>query len=118
MDLQKLLGTINGRIEKLLDKDHCIGHSYFWDIDKKADPLQELCLIFKTKVLPLLEEYFYGDPGKIGMVLGKAFVTRKDETIQWAPGDWGMDDYEERRVYALADPMTLTLQDFQSVYGK
>lgn len=116
VDLQKLLSTINGRIEKLLDKDHCIGHSYFMGIEKKDTPLEELRLIFKTKVLPLLEEYFFGDPGKIGMVLGKAFVARKDETIQWALGDWGMDDYEERRVYALADPMTLTLEDFQSVY--
>jgi len=118
VDLKKLLITINGRIEKLLDKDHCIGHSYFMGIEKKDTPLGELRLIFKTKVLPLLTEYFYGDPGKIGMVLGKVFVTRKDEAIHWAPGDWGMDDYEERRVYALADPMTLTLEDFQSVYGK
>jgi len=118
VDLRKLLVTINGRIEKLLDKDHCIGHSYFMEIDKKANPLEELRLIFKSKILPLLEEYFYGDPGKIGMVLGKAFVVRKDETIQWANGDWGADDYEERRVYALANPMTLTMEDFRSVYGE
>jgi len=118
VDLQKLLITINGRIEKLLDKDHCIGHSYFVEIEKKDTPLEELRLIFKTKVLPLLEEYFYGDQGKIGMVLGKAFVERKGETIQWAQGDWGMEDYEERRVYALADPLTLTIEDFRSVYGE
>jgi hypothetical protein len=118
VDLQKLLTTINGRIEKLLDKDHCIGHSYFMGMDKKADPLGELRLIFKTRILPLLEEYFYGDPGKIGMVLGEAFVVRKDEAVQWAKGDWGMEDYEERRVYALADPLTLKVEDFQSVYGE
>jgi 5-methylcytosine-specific restriction endonuclease McrBC GTP-binding regulatory subunit McrB len=118
VDLQKLLITINERIEKLLDKDHCIGHSYFMGIEKKDNPLEELRLILKTKVLPLLEEYFYGDPGKIGMVLGKAFVTRKDEAIKWAQGDWGMEDYEERRVYALADPLTLTMEDFRSVYGE
>ncbi len=118
VDLQKLLITINGRIEKLLDKDHCIGHSYFMGIEKKGNPLEELRLILKTKVLPLLEEYFYGDPGKIGMVLGKAFVTRKDETVKWAQGDWGIEDYEERRVYALADPLTLTIEDFRSVYEK
>jgi len=116
VDLKKLVMTINGRIEKLLDKDHCIGHSYFMDLDKKSEPLAELRLIFKVKILPLLEEYFYGDPGKIGMVLGKAFVARKDETIQWAKGDWGMEDYEERRVYALADPMILSIADFRSIY--
>jgi hypothetical protein len=116
VDLQKLLITINGRIEKLLDKDHCIGHSYFMDVDKKTEPLVELQLIFKTKILPLLEEYFYGDPGKIGMVLGERFVARKDEAIVWAAGDWGMEDYEERRVYTFNDPMTLKIEDFRSVY--
>lgn len=118
VDLQKLLITINGRIEKLLDQDHCIGHYYFMGIEKKDNPLQELRLIFKTKILPLLEEYFYGDPGKIGMVLGKSFVTRKDETIQWATGDWGAEDFDERRVYAVNDPLTLMIEDFQSVYEK
>lgn len=116
VDLQHLLIKINARIEKLLDKDHCIGHSYFMGISQNNDPLGELRNIFATRILPLLEEYFYGDPAKIGMVLGERFVTRKDETIEWAAGDWGVDDFEERRVYALQDPMTLKVEDFRSVY--
>jgi hypothetical protein len=116
VDLQRLLITINARIEKLLDKDHCIGHSYFIDIAQTNDPLGELRKIFATRILPLLEEYFYGDPAKIGMVLGERFVTRKDETIEWATGDWGMDEFEERRVYALQDPMTLKVEDFRTIY--
>ena len=28
VDLAKMLTTINNRIEVLLDKDHCLGHSY------------------------------------------------------------------------------------------
>ena len=116
VDLQRLLITINARIEKLLDKDHCIGHSYFMDIAQTNDPLGELRKIFATRILPLLEEYFYGDPAKIGMVLGERFVTRKDETIEWAAGDWGMDEFEERRVYALQDPMTLKVEDFRTIY--
>jgi 5-methylcytosine-specific restriction endonuclease McrBC GTP-binding regulatory subunit McrB len=116
VDLRRLLIKINARIEKLLDKDHCIGHSYFMGIAQTNDPLGELCNIFATKILPLLEEYFYGDPAKIGMVLGERFVTRKDETIEWAAGDWGMDDFEERRVYAMQDPTTLKVEDFRAVY--
>jgi 5-methylcytosine-specific restriction protein B len=116
VDLRRLLITINARIEKLSDKDQCIGHSYFMGIAQNNDPLGELCKIFATRILPLLEEYFYGDPGKIGMVLGERFVTRKDETVTWAAGDWGMDDFEERRVYVLKDPMTLKIEDFRSVY--
>ena len=116
VDLQRLLIKINARIEKLLDKDHCIGHSYFMGIAQSNDPLEELCKIFATKILPLLEEYFYGDPAKIGMVLGEPFVTRTDETIEWAAGDWGMDEFEERRVYAIQDPMPLKVEDFRAVY--
>jgi len=114
--LQRLLITINARIEKLLDKDHCIGHSYFMGISQNNDPFVELRNIFATRILPLLEEYFYGDPAKIGMVLGERFVTRKDETISWAAGDWGSEDYDERRVYAVNNPLTLKIEDFRAVY--
>jgi len=116
VDLQRLLIKINARIEKLLDKDHCIGHSYFMGIAQTSDPLRKLRNIFATKILPLLEEYFYGDPAKIGMVLGERFFTRTDETIEWAEGDWGVDEFEERRVYALQDPMALKVEDFRAVY--
>jgi 5-methylcytosine-specific restriction protein B len=116
VDLRSLLIKINIRIEKLLDKDHCIGHSYFMRIIESKVPFEELRKIFAEKILPLLEEYFYGDPAKIGMILGERFAIRKDETIEWAAGDWGIDDFEERRVYALKDPMTLSAEDFRTVY--
>ena len=35
---------------------------------------EELKLVFKDKIVPLLQEYFYGDYGKIGLVLGDGFV--------------------------------------------
>ncbi|MDI9526090.1 MAG: AAA family ATPase [Pseudomonadota bacterium] len=116
VDLQKLLYTINARIEKILDKDHCIGHSYFMDIARNDDPLEGLRRVFATKVLPLLEEYFYGNPAKIGMILGKRFVVRKDVSIDLATGEWGMDEYEERSVYTLVDPMSLDSEDFCAIY--
>ena len=30
--------------------------------------------IFKNNIIPLLQEYFFGDYGKIGLVLGEGFV--------------------------------------------
>jgi 5-methylcytosine-specific restriction protein B len=120
VDLRKLLGVINARIEKLLDKDHCIGHSYFMGIARKSDPLAELRHVVGTKILPLLEEYFYGDPAKIGMVLGEHFVRRVDEAISWAKGEWGMalDEFDGRQVFRIADPVKEEFKDvdFQSVY--
>jgi len=116
VDLRKLLTTMNARIEKILDKDHCIGHSYFMGIVQQADPLKELRQVFARKILPLLEEYFYGDPAKIGMVLGTRFVKREDAGVTMAEGDWGIDDFEDRKVYRIADPMTLEAEDFRSIY--
>ena len=35
---------------------------------------EDLQSTFKNKVIPLLEEYFFGDFGKIGLVLGSTFI--------------------------------------------
>ncbi len=73
IDLLKLLETINERIERLVDKDHKIGHSYFMSVSS----LKDLKLAFQNKIIPLLQEYFFGDYGKIGLVIGDAFFENK-----------------------------------------
>jgi len=73
--LSEVLQTINNRIEILIDRDHTIGHSYFIGIENMPDLKQ----VFKDKILPLLQEYFYGDFAKIGLVLGSAFVIEKNK---------------------------------------
>jgi len=60
-------------VELLVDRDHTIGHSYFIDITSE----KELADAFNDKIVPLLQEYFYGDYGKIGLVLGKGFVNKR-----------------------------------------
>ena len=78
-NLKNILEKINGRIELLLDRDHTIGHSYFINVYD----INDLKLTFKDKIIPLLQEYFYGDYGKIGLVLGDGFVNNiePDENI-------------------------------------
>lgn len=68
--LKDILKKINERIELLLDKDHLIGHSYFM----KVDSLEKLQAVFHQNILPLLQEYFFGDHGKIGLIVGKGFI--------------------------------------------
>lgn len=65
-NLGKLLKTINERIEFLYDRDHVIGHAYFWGIDT----FEKLCKVMRDQILPLLQEYFYDDWRKIQLVLG------------------------------------------------
>lgn len=65
----EILQTINKRIEKLLDRDHQIGHAYFIKKDKIS-----IIDSFYKNIIPLLQEYFFGDYGKIGLVLGSGFI--------------------------------------------
>jgi len=117
IDLVKLLTTINERIEKLIDKDHRIGHSYFLDIQD----LYGLRFTFKNKIVPLLEEYFFGDMGKIGLVLGEACVVAKEtKSFNFAKFN-GFDqdiitDLKERRVFFITDPDRWETSDFISIY--
>lgn len=82
INLQDMLETINSRIEALLDHDHTIGHAFFWDFgykdikhsnDPDGDAIQnfeKLKNVFRYKIIPLLEEYFFEDWARIQIVLG------------------------------------------------
>lgn len=105
LNMEKLLETINQRIELLLDKDHQIGHSYFFSLIGADDCGEELLSIFYDKIIPLLEEYFYGDFGKIGLILGKHFVRLKSGAeVPFA--DFEMDDkaiFQDKPLYTIID---------------
>lgn len=68
--LKEILETINSRIEVLKDREHQIGHSYFM----KCKDLDDLKAVFKDNIVPLLQEYFYGNYENILCVLGDGFV--------------------------------------------
>lgn len=121
VDLKKMMDKINTRIEALLDKDHCIGHSYFMGLEQSKNPEKDLKMIFKDKIIPLLEEYFYCDPVKIGMVLGQSFVENKNgggNRVVFAPGfENELDDFEEKHVYKINNPLDFeTLAPFKKIY--
>lgn len=67
--LELLLTAINERIEVLVDRDHTIGHAFF--INTKD--INDLRFAFGNKIIPLLQEYFYGNYQKMEMVIGSAF---------------------------------------------
>lgn len=103
VDLKKLLTTINRRIEKLLDRDHLIGHSYFI----KVNSWEDLKETFYKNIIPLLQEYFFGDYAKIGAVLGKGFVkvkngnTSKEEKLFAEFDEFDAVDFEERATFEI-----------------
>lgn len=80
--LSTLLTAINERIGYLLDNDHKIGHSYFYNINN--GDITGLKAVFNNAIIPLLKEYFYNDYEKIQLVLGKGFVTDTQQPPQFA----------------------------------
>lgn len=72
IDLPQLLTVINKRIAALFDIEHTIGHAFFMPLKTLADADRFPALrdIFRKKIIPLLEEFFFDDWGKIGLVLG------------------------------------------------
>ena len=108
--LSDILQTINDRIEVLLNKDNLIGHSYFLSVKDAGD----LKVVFQNKIMPLLQEYFFGDYGKIGMVLGGGFVEKKtaDKSVF---SDFEYDSgFEDRVMFSLKDVVKMSDEDFKT----
>ncbi|WP_235431340.1 McrB family protein [Vibrio sp. VPAP30] len=76
IELSELLQTLNDRIEALYDREHTLGHAFFFPAYNAAKAgnhdkaLANLTKAFVGKIVPLLQEYFHDDWSKIRLVLG------------------------------------------------
>ncbi|UWZ98806.1 AAA family ATPase [Vibrio splendidus] len=121
IDLEQLLSVLNQRIEILYDREHTLGHAFLLPAKALADVGEEdkafkvLVSVFKNKIIPLLEEYFFEDWSKIRLVLADnqkndtnlQFVQQHKPTKQDLDGLFGrnhnLDQYGQEVVkYTLA----------------
>ena len=76
INLTTLLSKINNRIAQKGERDKQIGHAYFMKNGKPIESEEDLRRIWFSKMLPLLNEYFYGRWEDIAYVLnGKETAT-------------------------------------------
>lgn len=114
--LGRLLQVINRRLEYLLDRDHCIGHGYLWNVSS----LQELQAVFARQILPLLQEYFFDDWSRVAAVLsdaGGACAFLREERVAARSLFGRVAELEpERRCYRLTPPQDWSADVFRGVY--
>ena len=96
VDVAKLLEAMNARIERLLDRDHRIGHAYFLGLTA-SDDIRQLHGVFSAQIIPLLQEYFFDDWQRVRLVLNDhrkvdpadRFIVERSESVEqlFGPGD-------------------------------
>ena len=115
INLQMLLEKMNARIEFLLDREHTIGHSFFINVNS----LSELQQVFKNKIIPLLQEYFYDDYAKIDAVLnGNGMIKlKKDSTLEKLfDTNFKSDLDSEKVVYQIINSNKWNEKNFLRIY--
>ena len=121
IDLCALLKALNRRVEFLLDRDHKIGHSYFMNIQGGSadEELARLKTAFKDQIIPLLEDYFYGNLEKVRMVLGERFIVPEETDGELTSECLMYDDdpgvFQDKNSLKVADIFELTEEDFRNL---
>ena len=95
IDLPNVLRKINERLEWFIDRDHVVGHAWLMGAKTKED----VNLIMRKKIIPLIAEYFHEDWNQVRAVLGggSGFVTRT--RLNAPPGD--LNDGEPRYSWTI-----------------
>ena len=112
INIGKMLKTINERIEYLYNRDHTIGHAYFINVSD----LKTLANVFKNKILPLLQEYFYDDWEKIRLVLGDSQFLKEKKSAN-ALFKSGTDYINDKILYEIDKEAFYDEQNYLKIYN-
>lgn len=117
-----MLSVMNQRIEVLLDRDHCIGHANFMSL-KKIPTLEHLASIFKQKIIPQLQEYFFEDWGKIALVLNQNGMLKKENNskISTLFPAHVLDELgylTQKELWKIDDQAFSNIQNYRAIIGQ
>ena len=111
VDLCELLTALNERIEYYYDREHAIGHAYFMNNNGCIKTLDELREVFSTKIIPLLQEYFFDDYERIKLVLND-----KNAFIECVTPKYIKQFDSGQKLYRLGNPMNWSMDNFINIY--
>lgn len=115
INIQELLKTINKRIEFLYDRDHTIGHAYCIGCNN----FEKLQNIFKNKIIPLLQEYFYDDWEKINLLFNNNEFIKSTpvKTNELFSNCNGFDEFnEDKKIFSLNNDALGKKDEYVKIY--
>ena len=121
IDLRKLLEAVNRRIRFLLGRDMTIGHSYLIDVRN----FDELRNVLYSRIIPLLQEYFYDDWHRIQLVFRDVGANREKREPQIIKHEtlkeieiigFDHDDFEDSTEYRVADEDEISPAAIRKIY--
>lgn len=93
-----LMTVLNERIQSLKGRDFAIGHAFFWPL-KEDSSIDMLQTVFCTRVIPLLQEYFFEDWSQIAEVLNQVnapqevrYLKKRKSSLPNGADTWSQDD--------------------------
>lgn len=119
INIADLLTVMNQRIEVLLDCDHCIGHANFMSLSNESN-LSDLADIFKQKIIPLLQEYFFDDWSKINLVLFDNGMLEKKPVDQGLFPSKMADEYisnDARSLWRMNEHAFTQIETYRKILG-
>ena len=112
VDLCELLTALNERIEYYYDREHAIGHAYFMNTNGCIKTLNELRDVFASRIIPLLQEYFFDDYERIKLILND------DNTfIECVTPKYIKRFDSGQRLYRLGNPVNWNKEHFINIYS-
>ena len=125
INISRMLGKINERISVLFDREHTIGHAYFIGL-KDDNSIEALSNIFRNKVIPLLQEYFYEDYEKIRLILAdnqvqdedKQFVIANEVKINYLFGTNDIELIDDSISYKMNPTAFENKEAYIKIYSK
>jgi 5-methylcytosine-specific restriction protein B len=82
LELDELLSRLNHRIARTAGREKQIGHSFFLDGGQPVTDPAEFTQIFRSEIVPMLQEYASDDFGELSEYLGPGLVDEENFALR------------------------------------
>ena len=73
--LDVFLDSLNERVRGRVGREKQVGHALFYDGATVIDTAEQFAAVFRHELLPLLQEYLFGDYNELASLLGPVIDT-------------------------------------------